>query len=154
MANYKLARNEQEILDYLDGAEVVGFDFETAPDNEYRSDPMAAIDPHKAYIVGVSFSREEGSGIYAPIAHKDTNLNLDMTDILCNFAQCSMIKVAHNLSFETMFLYKQNILTKKNQKKTKKLCFFYMILYKRWHVSFEFLITIFKTLNSYDASSK
>ena len=112
MANYKLARNRQEILDYLEGAKVVGFDFETAPNEEYRNDPMAAIDPHKAHIVGVSFSREEGTGIYAPMAHKDTNRNLDMTDILRDFAECSMIKVAHNLSFEAMFLYKHNILIK------------------------------------------
>ena len=39
MANYKLARNRQEILDYLEGAKVVGFDFETAPNEEYRNDP-------------------------------------------------------------------------------------------------------------------
>lgn len=112
MANYKLARSRQEILDYLDDAKVIGFDFETAPDEEYRNDPMAAIDPHKAHIVGVSFSKGEGSGIYAPIAHKDTKLNLDVIDILKSFAESEVIKIAHNLSFETMFLYKKNILIK------------------------------------------
>ncbi len=112
MANYKLARNRQEIIDYLEGAEVVGFDFETAPDEEYRNDPMAAIDPHKAHIVGVSFSREDGLGIYAPIAHKDTNLNLEISDILKAFAESGAVKIAHNLAFETMFLYKYNILIK------------------------------------------
>ena len=96
--------------DYLNGANVVSFDFETAPNDEYRDEPMAATDPHKSHIVGVSFSVKEGTGIYAPIAHKNTKLNLDMFEILRGFAESKVIKIAHNLAFEAMFMYSNNIL--------------------------------------------
>ena len=96
--------------DYLNGADVVSFDFETAPNDEYRDEPMAAIDPHKSHIVGVSFSVKEGTGIYAPIAHKNTKLNFDMFEILRGFAESKVIKIAHNLAFEVMFMYSNNIL--------------------------------------------
>ena len=66
---------------------------------------MAAIDAHKSHIVGVSFSVEEGTGIYVPIAHKNTELNLNMYDVLKEFAESDAIKIAHNLAFEAMFLY-------------------------------------------------
>ncbi len=110
MEKYTLARSADDVQDYLNGAEVVSFDFETAPNDEYRDEPMAAIDPHKSHIVGVSFSVKEGTGIYAPIAHKNTRLNLDMFEILRGFAESKVIKIAHNLAFEVMFMYSNNIL--------------------------------------------
>lgn len=110
MEKYTLARSADDVQDYLNGAEVVSFDFETAPNDEYRDEPMAAIDPHKSHIVGVSFSVKEGTGIYAPIAHKNTRLNLDMFEILRGFAENKVIKIAHNLAFEAMFMYSNNIL--------------------------------------------
>ena len=67
MEIYKLARSVDDVKEYLKGAKVISFDFETSPDERYRNEPMAAIDAHKAHIVGVSFSVEEGTGIYAPI---------------------------------------------------------------------------------------
>lgn len=110
MEKYILARSTDDVKDYLNGADVVSFDFETAPNDEYRDEPMAAIDPHKSHIVGVSFSVKEGTGIYAPIAHKNTKLNLDMFEILRGFAESKVIKTAHNLAFEAMFMYSNNIL--------------------------------------------
>lgn len=110
MEKYILARSADDVKDYLNGAEVVSFDFETAPNDEYRDEPMAAIDPHKSHIVGVSFSVKEGTGIYAPIAHKNTKLNLDMFEILRGFAESKVIKTAHNLAFEAMFMCSNNIL--------------------------------------------
>jgi len=110
MEKYTLARSADDVKDYLNGADVVSFDFETAPNDEYRDEPMAAIDPHKSHIVGVSFSVKEGTGIYAPIAHKNTKLNLDMFEILRGFAESKVIKTAHNLAFEAMFMYSNNIL--------------------------------------------
>lgn len=112
MGNYKRAENAEEIKEYLRGADVVSFDFETAPDDEYRDEPMAAIDPHKSHIVGVSFSVKEGTGIYAPIKHRDTKHNINMTKILKEFSESDVIKIAHNLAFEAMFLYAENILIK------------------------------------------
>jgi len=110
MEKYILARSVDDVRAYIKDAKVVSFDFETAPDEKYRNDNMAAIDAHKSHIVGVSFSAEEGTGIYAPIAHKNTNLNLDMHDLLKEFSESTAVKIAHNLAFEAMFLYANNIL--------------------------------------------
>lgn len=110
MVKYILASSVDDVKKYLKGAKVISFDFETAPNVDYRNEPKAAIDAHKAHIVGVSFSVEEGTGIYAPIAHKNTELNLDMMEILREFSECSAIKIAHNLPFEAMFLYASDIL--------------------------------------------
>ena len=103
MSEYKLAKSTDEVRNYLNNADIISFDFETAPNDEYREEPMAAIDPHKSHIVGVSFSVKAGTGIYAPIAHKNTSLNLNMREILEEFAKSSAVKIAHNLVFETMF---------------------------------------------------
>lgn len=110
MEKYILAMSVDDVKEYLEGAKVISFDFETAPNDNYRDQTMAAIDAHKAHIVGVSFSVEEGTGIYAPIAHKNTNLNLDMYDVLKEFAESDAVKIAHNLPFEAMFLYASDIL--------------------------------------------
>jgi DNA polymerase-1 len=89
----------------------VGFDFETSPDEKYRDEDRAALDPHKAHIAGVSFSIAEGDGIYVPLAHR-IGANADpaeMLSVLADFAaDPGVVKVAHNLSFEAMFLYARN----------------------------------------------
>ena len=41
-----------KLQDYLGGARLVAFDFETAPREEYRGDEKAALDAHKADIAG------------------------------------------------------------------------------------------------------
>jgi len=100
------------VRQYLSGATVIAFDFETAPDEPYRDEDRAALDPHKAHIVGVSFSVSEGSGIYVPIAHR-VGENIGQSEIMALFAEFAadnnIVKVAHNLSFESMFLYKHGI---------------------------------------------
>ena len=112
MSEYKLAKSTDDVKKYLKNADIISFDFETAPNDEYREETRAAIDPHKSHIVGVSFSVKAGTGIYAPIAHKNTSLNIDMFGILKEFAKSSAVKIAHNLAFETMFLYANGILIK------------------------------------------
>ena len=113
MSRYKYTTNLAEVRKYLSGASVVAFDFETAPDNDYRDEERAALDPHKAHIVGISFSIEEGSGLYVPIGHCNGN-NADMDETLLFLAEFTadpgIIKVAHNLGFESMFLYKHGII--------------------------------------------
>lgn len=109
MTNYRLARCEQDVFDYLDGASVISFDFETAPKKKYTNEPGAALDAHKSDITGVSFSRDIGTAIYVPISHKNTDLNLDVSGILKKLAESNVIKVAHNISFEAMFLYANGI---------------------------------------------
>ena len=109
---YRPVTNAGEVRKYLSGAPLVGFDIETSPDEEYRDAERAALDPHKAHIVGLSFSTAEGSGIYVPLAHK-TGANADPAEVLALLADFAadpgVIKIAHNFSFEAMFLYAQGI---------------------------------------------
>jgi DNA polymerase-1 len=113
MSNYRCVTAVGEVRKYLSGAPAVAFDFETAPDEPWRDDPRAALDPHKAHIVGISFSRAEGEGIYLPIAHK-VGRNADDLPAIWQylagfFADASVIKIAHNLAFESMFLYARGV---------------------------------------------
>lgn len=70
MENYRCVTSVQEIQDYIGDATIVAFDYETAPDEPYRTEKKAALDPHKSHIAGCSFSVKEHTGIYVPVAHK------------------------------------------------------------------------------------
>jgi len=112
--DYKTIYTKDEIRNYIAGANVVAFDFETAPDNEWRGEPKAALDAHKAHIVGVSLSVSEGSAVYVPLAHKAGNNAADPDGILkylreAVFENRGVVKAAHNLAFEAMFLYARGI---------------------------------------------
>ena len=107
---YKCVTDLTELREYLDKARLVAFDFETAPREEYRGDKKAALDAHKADISGVSFSVSEGTAVYFPLRHK-TGKNAGSPDKIMQwlaervFANRKVVKIAHNLSFEAMFLY-------------------------------------------------
>ena len=105
---YQTMTNVGEVYAYLSGAPAVAFDFETAPDDAWRYDDRAALDPNKSHIVGVSFSTSDGSAVYVPIAHR-AGQNAPMDEVLTLLADfssnLSVIKVAHNLAFESAFLY-------------------------------------------------
>lgn len=109
---YKVVRDIGGIRKYLSTAPAVSFDFETAPLEPYRNEDRAALDSHRAHIVGVSFSVSEGTGIYVPIAHR-VGKNADTAEVmefLAEFAaNANIVKIAHNLAFESMFLYKHGI---------------------------------------------
>jgi DNA polymerase-1 len=109
---YKSTTDISEVKAYLGGAKVVAFDFETAPDEQYRHEDRAALDPHKAHIVGVSFSVDAESGIYVPIEHRlgENAWRPGIWAFLREFAKNpNIVKVAHNLAFESMFLYARGI---------------------------------------------
>lgn len=108
--DYNLIYTRDEIRGYIDSADVIAFDFETAPDDEWREDPKAALDAHKAHIVGISLSVSEGSAVYVPLAHRvGVNAAAPAGILECLrktvFENPNIVKVAHNLSFEAMFLY-------------------------------------------------
>jgi len=103
----------EEINHYIGGAKVVAFDFETSPLPQYRNDPRASLDAHRAHIVGISLSVEEGSAIYIPI-HHICGGNMGFYQVISFlkgelWINPDIIKVAHNLAFESMFLYAQGI---------------------------------------------
>ncbi|GHU73378.1 hypothetical protein AGMMS49992_11740 [Clostridia bacterium] len=110
---YRTITDVGGVREYLSGAKVVAFDFETAPDDAWIDDPKAALDPHKSHIVGVSFSVAAGDAVYVPIRHRFICINADecaVYEILAGLAaDTTVVKVAHNIAFESMFLYAQGI---------------------------------------------
>lgn len=109
---YKCVTTVEGIRDYLGGSRFVAFDFETAPDAPYREEEKAALDSAKAHIVGCSFSVKEGTGIYVPIDHR-VGVNIDHAAFFAFLAtfltDWSVIKIAHNIAFESSFAYASGI---------------------------------------------
>ena len=111
-ANYACVTTLAGIKDYIGDAKLVAFDFETSPDEAYRNEEWAALDPAKAHIVGCSFSVKEGTGIYVPIAHLvGTNMDPDIFfDFLRDFlTDTTITKIAHNIAFESCMSYHKEI---------------------------------------------
>ena len=110
---YKPINSLAELQDYLADTTLVAFDFETSPTDEYRSESKAALDPHKSQIVGMSFSVAEGDAVYLPLAHRNGGNAADpesLWDYLADFfTNPNITKIAHNLTFESAFLYKHGI---------------------------------------------
>ena len=112
---YRCVTTLKEIHKYLGDAALVAFDFETAPMDDSRSEEKAALDAHKAFIVGVSLSIAEGTAVYVPLAHRcgqnaeDPKAVMDYLKTAV-FQNPRVTKVAHNLSFEAMFLYARGII--------------------------------------------
>ena len=73
---------------------------------KYRADEFAALDAHKADITGISLSTAAGTARYIPLRHRvGTNANEpSVMSYLAGrvFNNSRMIKIAHNLSFETI----------------------------------------------------
>lgn len=113
MQDYKTIRSVAEIEEYIGKATVVAFDFETSATEEYRDEEMAALDPHKADITGISISVTGDTARYIPLRHT-TGENADAAVIMAYltsrlFQSERIVKVAHNIAFEAMFLYKHGI---------------------------------------------
>ncbi|MDP4117607.1 MAG: bifunctional 3'-5' exonuclease/DNA polymerase [Bacillota bacterium] len=106
--NYRCVITVVGIKEYIGECRIVAFDYETAPDEKYRTDDRAALDAHKAHIVGCSFSVAIDSGIYVPVAHKiGTNIDYDdfISFLRAFLSDTTIIKVAHNLAFESQMSY-------------------------------------------------
>jgi DNA polymerase-1 len=113
MNDYKTIRSIADIENYIGSAGVVSFDFETSPTDAYRDDDKAALDAHKADITGVSISVEKGTGRYIPLRHR-VGQNADIPSVMAYlrqrvFQNPDTVKIAHNMAFEAMFLYKHGI---------------------------------------------
>jgi len=108
--NYRTITNLGEIDTALSGDEPVAFDIETAPDDGYRDEDRAALDAHKAHIVGISFSIHEGDAFYVPIAHRAGRNVKDVPALMKLLTERVLmntrrVKICHNLAFEAMFFY-------------------------------------------------
>lgn len=110
--DYRRVTDPQAAANYIRDAEAVGFDYETSPDEGYRDNDKAALDPAKSHVCTMSLSTAPYSGIMIPVAHR-TGENMDRTAFE-NFRRefitdTKKVKIAHNLSFESMFSYKDGI---------------------------------------------
>ena len=111
---YRKVTDPEEIREYIDGERLIAFDFETSPEEKWRGDPMAALDAHKSHIVGISLSVAPGTGIYIPLRHRDGG-NADPVQVIPVlrdrvWENPDAVKIAHNMSFEAMFLYAHGII--------------------------------------------
>lgn len=110
--SYSSVTTVEEIKKYIGDSKLVAFDFETAPDEPYREEEKAALDPARAHIVGCSFSVKEGTGIYVPIVHR-SGRNIDEGEFysfLSGFlSDRTITKVAHNIAFESAMAYAKGI---------------------------------------------
>ena len=114
---YKCVYTLSEIKEYLKNTVLFAFDFETSPRDKWRNDKSAALDAHKADITGISFSVSEGTAIYVPLKHR-SGRNAENQAAIWDYLKLlfeskDVIKVAHNLAFESMFLYARCIVLQK-----------------------------------------
>ena len=110
--DYKVVTTLLGIQQYMGDAKEAAFDFETAPDEMFREEEKAAIDPAKSHICTMSICVREKTGIMIPVAHR-TGTNMDH-DTFFSFLRAfltdrNIIKIAHNMAFESMFAYKYGI---------------------------------------------
>lgn len=114
---YKCVYTLSEIQEYLKNTGLFAFDFETSPRDKWRNDKSAALDAHKADITGISFSVSDGTAIYVPLKHR-SGRNAENQAAIWDYLKLlfeskDVIKVAHNLAFESMFLYARGIVLQK-----------------------------------------
>ena len=110
--DYRSVTSVSEICKYIGKNRIVAFDFETSPTEYYRNEPKSALNPHKSEIIGCSFSVKIGTGIYVPVNHKKGK-NIDFAEFFAFLREfltnTDIVKVAHNISFESMFSYAKSI---------------------------------------------
>lgn len=114
---YKCVYTLSEIQEYLKNTGLFAFDFETSPRDKWRNDKSAALNAHKADITGISFSVSDGTAIYVPLKHR-SGRNAENQAAIWDYLKLlfeskDVIKVAHNLAFESMFLYARGIVLQK-----------------------------------------
>ena len=111
---YRTVTDLDEIKGLLRGKPTVAFDFETSPTDAWRREEWAALDAHKSVIAGCSFATDEDTVFYVPLNHR-VGKNAERQDELWQFLKdeifesSSVMKIAHNLAFEAMFLYAKGI---------------------------------------------
>lgn len=111
--DYQTIRSVADLDAYIGDAQLIAFDFETSAADKYRKEEFAALDAHKSDITGISLSTAAGTARYIPLRHRiGSNADVDAVMRYLTgrvFHNHSVVKVAHNLSFEAMFLYKHGI---------------------------------------------
>lgn len=110
--NYRCVTDPAVLREYLGDHKLVAFDFETAPDPDFRGEDRSALDPAKAHICTMSLSVAPGTGIMIPVRHLvgENMPEAAFYAFLREFlSDPGVTKVAHNLSFEASFSYARGI---------------------------------------------
>ena len=106
--NYRTVTDPAAAREYLRGARIAAFDFETAPDPDYRTEDGAALDPAKSHICTMSLSVAERDAIMIPVAHlHGANMPAeDFRAFLRDFVtDPGIVKICHNLAYESSYCY-------------------------------------------------
>ena len=109
---YRCVTDIREVREYIGGNTLVSYDYETAPDQAYRNEDRAALDPAKSHICTMSLSVKEQTAIMIPVAHKaGTNMPADVFDAFLRefLTDTTVTKVCHNYAFESAFSYARGI---------------------------------------------
>ena len=107
--DYKVVTDPEEVLAYISDAPAVAFDYETSPDEGYRDDDKAALDPAKSHICTMSLSTAPYSGIMIPVAHKaGEKWTHGVRELRREFLTDKKRSRSPNLSFESMFSYRKS----------------------------------------------
>jgi DNA polymerase-1 len=106
--NYQMTTDLKTLAAYLGAARTIAIDLETAPREAFRGDKNAALDPHKAEIVGISVAVAGDTGCYVPLRHHHA-ANASVREVLTFlkdrvFENPEVLKIVHNLDFEARFL--------------------------------------------------
>lgn len=119
--NYRVVITEAELRDYIARCLMTGeggFDWETAPRDEFRDEDKAPLDPHKSDICTASLSAAVDEGITVPLRHK-VGRNFEggperFFEILRDeFFIPQIMNVAYNLQFEGGHLWKYRVAVKR-----------------------------------------
>jgi len=118
---YRVVTTEDELRAYLARCLQTGeggFDWETAPKDEWREDGKAPLDPHKSEICTASIAATEDEGIVIPLRHKvGTNFEGGperFFEILRDeFFIPQIMNVAYNMQFEGKFLWRYRTAVKR-----------------------------------------
>jgi len=118
---YWVVTTEKDLRAYLASCRETGeggFDWETAPKDEWRDDDRAPLDPHKSEICTASISAAVDEGIVVPLRHR-VGRNFEggperFFEILREeFFIPEIMNVAYNLQFEAKCLWKYRVAVKR-----------------------------------------
>jgi len=98
---YSIVRNKQELESFasdLASRDLFAFDTETT-----------SVDAMMASLVGLSFSWEEGHGVYIPTPMPDGTSTDDVLNLLAPLLQGDSLKIGHNLKYDITVLARHGV---------------------------------------------
>lgn len=85
-------------------SDIIGFDIETSPYDEFKHEEGAALDETKAFIAGFSIAIPSGDAWYFPLRHRGYNILENEAKEVLEYLSGRSLFVIHNAEFEKKFL--------------------------------------------------